>query len=96
MFASIGQFALALNLLIFGVFLLLASAAMTFRRGLARDIHSPIPNDPPVHPEVRIGRAILRGEHNRIPLYTLMIKAFVSLGLILIVAGSVATLVAWI
>ena len=69
---------------------------MTMRRGMARSIRTPIPDDPSADPVTRLVRWSLRYERDSIPVYTVVIWIFVCLGTALIAAAAVAALVIWL
>ena len=91
-----GAYALAFGLSLCGGFCLLGALAMTMRRGIARDIRTPITDDPSVDPVTRLARSMMRFERASIPAYTFIIRFFLFLGVALISAAAVAALVTWL
>ena len=89
-------YAVALDLSLIGAFCLLGALAMTMRRGMARDIRTPIPDDPSADVVTRLGCSIMRFEHGSIPAYTFVIKVFLWLGTTFVAAAALAALVIWI
>ncbi len=83
----------AFFLLIFGLFSLFACLALMMRAGMAAGSGEAIPEDPDAPPEVRFARWFARSERRRIPTLRVVSRAFLGLGLVLLVAAGVAYLV---